>query len=93
MPALSISIGIKPTKATWTASACSKPEMIIPVNVAETMSSISQGMRFFQISKILERMMPVEKALGILDIMANKEGKLDPELTRLFRESRCWEKD
>ena len=37
--------------------------------------------------------MPVEKALGILDIMANKEGKLDPELTRLFRESRCWEKD
>lgn len=37
--------------------------------------------------------MPVEKALGILDIMANKEGKLDPELTRLFRKSRCWEKD
>ena len=36
--------------------------------------------------------MPVEKALNILDIMANKEGKLDPELTRLFLESRCWEK-
>ena len=35
----------------------------------------------------------VEKALGILDIMADKEGKLDPELTRLFRESRCWEKE
>ena len=30
--------------------------------------------------------MPVEKALGILDIMADKEGKLDPELTRLFQE-------
>ena len=37
--------------------------------------------------------MPVEKALVILDIMADKEGKLDPELTRLFRKSRCWEKD
>lgn len=36
--------------------------------------------------------MPVEKALNILDSMANKEGKLDPELTRLFLESRCWEK-
>ncbi len=35
--------------------------------------------------------MPVEKALSILDSMANKEGKLDPELTRLFIESRCWE--
>ncbi|MDE7242736.1 MAG: HD domain-containing protein [Oscillospiraceae bacterium] len=35
--------------------------------------------------------MPVEKALGILTIMAEKEGKLDPELTKLFIESRCWE--
>ena len=35
--------------------------------------------------------MPVEKALSILDAMANKEGKLDPELTALFVESRCWE--
>ena len=35
--------------------------------------------------------MPVEKALAILDAMANKEGKLDPELTGLFVESRCWE--
>lgn len=35
--------------------------------------------------------MPVERALSILDIMANKEGKLDPELTRLFVESKCWE--
>ncbi|MDE7262410.1 MAG: HD domain-containing protein [Oscillospiraceae bacterium] len=35
--------------------------------------------------------MPIEKALGILSIMAEKEGKLDPELTRLFIESRCWE--
>lgn len=35
--------------------------------------------------------MPVERALSILDAMANKEGKLDPELTALFVESRCWE--
>ncbi len=36
---------------------------------------------------------PVEKALVILDGMANREGKLDPELTRLFIESRCWEQE
>ena len=35
--------------------------------------------------------MPVERALSILDAMANREGKLDPELTALFSESRCWE--
>jgi len=35
--------------------------------------------------------MPVPKALSILESMAEKEGKLDPELTRLFIESRCWE--
>ena len=35
--------------------------------------------------------MPIEKALGILTTMAEKEGKLDPELTKLFIESRCWE--
>lgn len=34
---------------------------------------------------------PVEEALSILDRMANEEGKLDPELTRQFIESRCWE--
>lgn len=37
--------------------------------------------------------MPVEEALDILDGMANREGKLDPELTGLFIESRCWEAD
>lgn len=37
--------------------------------------------------------MPVERALSILDNMANKEGKLDPELTRLFIESKCWESE
>ena len=37
--------------------------------------------------------MPVEKALQILTIMAEKEGKLDPVLTKLFIESRCWEMD
>lgn len=35
--------------------------------------------------------MPVAKALSILDSMANREGKLDPELTRYFIESNCWE--
>ena len=35
--------------------------------------------------------MPVEKALGILTSMAEKEGRLDPALTKLFIESRCWE--
>jgi len=34
--------------------------------------------------------MPVEKALQILTIMAEKEGKLDPALTKLFIESQCW---
>lgn len=34
--------------------------------------------------------MPVEKALSILEIMAGKEGKLDPKLVRQFAESRCW---
>lgn len=35
--------------------------------------------------------MPVEKALGILTAMAEKEGKLDPALTGQFIQSRCWE--
>ena len=34
---------------------------------------------------------PVPNALAILERMAEKEGKLDPQLTRLFAESRCWE--
>ena len=36
--------------------------------------------------------MPVEKALSILQSMAEREGKLDPDLTRLFCQSKCWEK-
>ena len=36
--------------------------------------------------------MPVERALSILESMAEREGKLDPELTRLFIRSKCWEK-
>ena len=36
--------------------------------------------------------MPVERALSILQSMAEREGKLDPELTRRFCQSRCWEK-
>lgn len=34
--------------------------------------------------------MPIEKALDILTAMAEKEGKLDPWLTKLFIESKCW---
>lgn len=34
---------------------------------------------------------PVEKAIGILTAMAENEGKLDPRLTKLFIEGRCWE--
>lgn len=36
---------------------------------------------------------PVPKALAILESMAEKEGKLDPQLTQLFVESKCWEAD
>ncbi|MCI8549070.1 MAG: GAF domain-containing protein [Lachnospiraceae bacterium] len=35
--------------------------------------------------------MSIEKALSVLKIMAEQEGKLDPNLTRLFTQSRCWE--
>ncbi len=35
--------------------------------------------------------MPVEKALSILGSMANREGKLDPDLMASFRSSQCWE--
>ncbi len=35
--------------------------------------------------------MPVEKAVSILESMANREGKLDPDLMARFRDSRCWE--
>lgn len=35
--------------------------------------------------------MPVERALSILDTMAEKEEKLDAGLVRAFVQSRCWE--
>lgn len=35
--------------------------------------------------------MPLEKALGILHIMAEKEGSIDPEILALFEESKAWE--
>lgn len=38
-----------------------------------------------------KKAVPVEKALLILKEMAGKEGALDPELTELFVQSRCWE--
>ena len=35
--------------------------------------------------------MSLEKALGILHIMAEKEGSIDPEILRMFEESKAWE--
>ena len=35
--------------------------------------------------------MPLEKALGILHIMAEKEGSVDPEILALFEQSKAWE--
>ncbi len=35
--------------------------------------------------------MSIDRALVILTDMAEKEGKLDPKLTKLFAESQCWE--
>ena len=55
LPPVSISIGIKAVSTTCAASALSKPVMIIPVKVAETISSISQGMRCRKSSQALER--------------------------------------
>ena len=37
--------------------------------------------------------MPVDQALDVLQSMAEQEGKLDPELTRQFCQSRCWEEN
>ena len=37
--------------------------------------------------------MQIDTALSILKKMADTEGKLDPVLTQLFTESRCWEKE
>ena len=50
MPAVSISIGIKALKQIIADNCFSKFEMIMPVNVAESISSISQGIRFFTVS-------------------------------------------
>ena len=44
-------IGMKAVSTTVVARASSKPEIIIPVKVADTIRSMSQGIRLFQISK------------------------------------------
>ena len=38
-----------------------------------------------------KKAMPVERALAILTENAEQRGELDPELTKLFIESKCWE--
>ena len=55
LPPVSISIGIKAVSTTWAASALSKPVMIMPVNVADTISSASHGMRWRKRSHAFER--------------------------------------
>ena len=35
--------------------------------------------------------MPLERALGILHIMAEKEGSIDPKILALFEQSKAWE--
>ena len=55
LPPVSISMGMKAVSTTWAARALSKPVMIMPVKVAETISSISQGIRCLNRSQALER--------------------------------------
>ena len=51
LPPVSISMGMKAVRAGSNARALSKEEMIMPVKVADTISSISQGIRFLYRSK------------------------------------------
>ena len=51
LPPVSISMGIKAGRAGSSARALSKEEMIMPVKVADTISSISQGIRCLYRSK------------------------------------------
>ena len=55
LPPVSISIGMNAVRHGSTPSASSKLVMTRPVSVAEIISSISQGIRFFQISNGDER--------------------------------------
>ena len=51
LPPVPDSMGMKEVKITQAARADSKPVMMSPVKVAESISSMSQGMRAFQVSK------------------------------------------
>ena len=51
LPPVSISMGMKAVRAASLVRALSKEEMIIPVKVADTISSISQGIRCLYNSK------------------------------------------
>ena len=55
LPPVLISMGIKAMRAALAARPCSKPVMIMPVKVADTIRISSQGMRCFQMSKVLVR--------------------------------------
>ena len=50
LPPVSMSIGMNAVRTTLAASFSSKPVIIIPVNVAETMSKRSHGMRLRKVS-------------------------------------------
>ena len=54
-PPVPISVGINAISAAWTASMSSKCVRIILVKVADSIRNMSQGMRFFQISRMLLR--------------------------------------
>ena len=56
LPPVSMSMGMKAVRATWAARAFSKPVMIMPVKVAETISSSSQGMRCLNRSQVVARL-------------------------------------
>ena len=55
LPPVPISIGMKAVSAAWAANAPSKEVMIIPVKVADTISSSSQGIRLQNSSQAEDR--------------------------------------
>ena len=55
LPPVSMSMGMKPVSTTQALRASSKEEMMIPVKVADTISSRSQGIRAAKVESTLVR--------------------------------------
>ena len=55
LPPVPMSMGMKPMSTEHTARESSKLEMTMPVKVAESISSISQGSRLLTVSHTPER--------------------------------------